>query len=178
MPSLGGPPIVGQPPVHGPGQPGPPHTARPVIRSPGRTGRNALPTPFIVPYPVFVGSQGYTGALEAGSGNDDTPPDVPAMAPMSIPPPPPPQMPAPEKTCGPAPAPRPAPEDDRVLYLIPLKDGWVYTAIAYWISTGTVHYITLEGIHNQVSLQLMDREAFAKLNARRSVEFALTPKRN
>jgi hypothetical protein len=116
--------------------------------------------------------------LEAGSVNDDTLADVPAIAPMSMPLPPPPQMPAPEKNCGPTPAPRPAPEDDRVLYFIPLKDGWVYTAVAYWISTGTVHYITLKEIHNQVSLQLVDREAFAKLNARHPIEFALTPKRN
>jgi len=123
-----------------------------------------------------VGSGGYAGALEAGTVSEDTLPDVPAIAPMSMPLPPPPQMPAPEENCGPAPP--LASEDDRVLYFIALKDGWVYTAVAYWISTGTVHYITPEGIHNQVSLQLVDREALAKLNARRPVEFAFTPKRN
>src|SRR5215831_487348 len=120
MPSFGGPPVMGHPPGHGPGRPAPVHAVSPVIRSPGRTGRDALPTPFIVPYPVFVGSGGYAGALEAGTVSEDTLPDVPAIAPMSMPLPPPPQMPAPEENCGPAPP--LASEDDRVLYFIALKD--------------------------------------------------------
>jgi hypothetical protein len=63
--------------------------------------------------------------------------------------------------------------DDRVTFFIALKDSSVYTAVAYWVEDGTLHYITPEGRHNQVSLDLVDRRTSATLNDGRKVEFRL-----
>jgi len=68
---------------------------------------------------------------------------------------------------------RPEPSDDQVMFFIALKDSSVYTAVAYWVEDGTLHYITPQGKHNQVSLGLVDRQTSAKLNAGRKVEFHL-----
>ena len=70
-------------------------------------------------------------------------------------------------------APRPEPSDDQVLFFIALKDSSVYTAVAYWVEDGTLHYITPQGRHNQVSLDLVDRPTSTKLNEGRKVEFRL-----
>jgi hypothetical protein len=59
--------------------------------------------------------------------------------------------------------PQPQPEDP-VRFFIALKDGWVTTAVAYWISERTLHYITSQGSHNMVSLDLIDRQRSATLN--------------
>jgi len=60
-----------------------------------------------------------------------------------------------------------------VTFLIALKDSSVYTAIAYWVERDTLHYITPQGKHNQVSLELVDRALSEKLNRGRRVEFRL-----
>lgn len=70
-------------------------------------------------------------------------------------------------------APRPEPADDQVLFFIALKDSSVYTAVAYWVEDGTLHYITPQGRHNQVSIDLVDRPTSTKLNEGRKVEFRL-----
>ncbi len=67
------------------------------------------------------------------------------------------------------------PPADRVMFLIALKDSSVYSAVAYWIEGETLHYITTQGKHNQVSLDLVDRELSEKLNRGRQVEFRLPP---
>jgi hypothetical protein len=59
-----------------------------------------------------------------------------------------------------------------MVFLIALKDGSVYMAVAYWIEDSTLHYITPQGKHNQVSLPLVDRHLSQKLNQGRS-EFRL-----
>jgi hypothetical protein len=64
---------------------------------------------------------------------------------------------------------------DRFQVFIALKDSRVYTAVAYWVQGETLHYITPGGIHNQVSLDLVDRKLSARLNAGRLVELALAP---
>ncbi|MGE5646565.1 MAG: hypothetical protein ACM336_12310 [Acidobacteriota bacterium] len=69
--------------------------------------------------------------------------------------------------------PRPGPDPNQVNFFIALKDSSVYTALAYWVEDGTLHYITPEGRHNQVSLALVDRPTSAKLNEGRKVEFRL-----
>lgn len=74
-------------------------------------------------------------------------------------------------------APRPEPADDQVMFFIALKDSSVYTAVAYWVEDATLHYITPQGRHNQVSLDLVDRQTSAKLNEGRKVEFRLPPPR-
>jgi hypothetical protein len=72
---------------------------------------------------------------------------------------------------------RPNPSDDDVVFFVALKDSSVYTALAYWVEDSTLHYITSQGKHNQVSLDLVDRETSAKLNEGRKVEFRLPPAR-
>jgi hypothetical protein len=70
--------------------------------------------------------------------------------------------------------PRPEPaEIQRPMIFIALKDGWVYTASDYGVERGTLHYITTQGKHSQVSLDLVDREKSARLNSGR--EFSLPP---
>lgn len=68
-----------------------------------------------------------------------------------------------------------APQNDQILFLIALKDNSVYTAVAYWVEGETLHYITPQGKHNQVSLALVDRDISARLNEGRKVEFRLPP---
>jgi len=73
-----------------------------------------------------------------------------------------------------APARAPAEEPvESVLFLIALKDSSVYSAVAYWIEGDALHYITPQGKHNQVSLELVDRALSEKLNRGRKVEFRL-----
>ncbi len=65
------------------------------------------------------------------------------------------------------------PPADSVTFLIALKDSSVYSAIAYWVEGDTLHYITPQGKHNKVSLDLVDRALSEKLNQGRMVEFRL-----
>jgi hypothetical protein len=58
-----------------------------------------------------------------------------------------------------------AAQDERALLFVALKDSSVYTAVAYWVEDGTLHYTTPQDHHNQVSLDLVDRELTARLNA-------------
>jgi len=75
-----------------------------------------------------------------------------------------------------APSPPPAPpSEDQVIFLIALKDSSVYSAVAYWVEGETLHYVTPQGKHNQVSLDLVDRQVSDKLNQGRKVEFRLPP---
>jgi hypothetical protein len=71
------------------------------------------------------------------------------------------------------PPPQPANEEDPMMFFVALKDGWIYTATAYWVQGKTLHYITTQGEHNQVSLDLVDRQTSAKLNEGRRVELRL-----
>jgi hypothetical protein len=65
--------------------------------------------------------------------------------------------------------------EDPVQFFIAMKDGWVTIALAYWIREATLHYITLEGSHNMVSLDLVDRQKSARLNEGGRVPFILPP---
>lgn len=57
--------------------------------------------------------------------------------------------------------------------LIALNDGWVYAAIAYWVDNDTLHYVTTQGDHNQVSLSLIDRKLSERLNQTSQMPFTL-----
>jgi hypothetical protein len=57
--------------------------------------------------------------------------------------------------------------------LIALKDGWVYAATDYWVDGATLHYLTLEGDHDQVSLELVDRKISARLSQAAGMKFVL-----
>jgi len=61
------------------------------------------------------------------------------------------------------------------IYLIALREGVVYSAFAYWVEGTTLHYITTKHAHNQVSVDLVDREVSEQLNRERNVEFKLKP---
>ncbi|MGA7237909.1 MAG: hypothetical protein WBY44_19645 [Bryobacteraceae bacterium] len=141
--------------------------------------------PYATPYPVYVDSQ--AGPAE-GYDPQQLPPPVPApfAQPLVAP------APQPEAAafdarlapCGRAPAPdppptapiaRPAAHDDPPSFYIAMKDGWVYQARAYWVDKDTLHYLTANGRHNQVSLGLVNRDISKRLNAKRADEFYLPP---
>src|SRR5579872_4194801 len=43
-------------------------------------------------------------------------------------------------------------------FLIAFKDHTIYAALAYWVEGETLHYVTNQNTHNQVSLDLVDRD--------------------
>ena len=65
-------------------------------------------------------------------------------------------------------------EDKATIYLIVYKDQSVHPSIAYWAKDDTLHYITLQGTHNRVSIDLVDVPYSEQLNRDRKVEFSLT----
>jgi len=58
-------------------------------------------------------------------------------------------------------------------YFIALKDHSIYSAFAYWVENDTLHYVTLQRVHNQASLTLVDRELTEKLNQGRGMSVEL-----
>jgi hypothetical protein len=149
--------------------------------------------PYVVPYPVY-----FNGGYYPGYSNSGPYPDIPYPYEQEFPP-----VMAGSLTQQPAPpviinqyvpepgptrpaqnstvqvyqaptSPRPEPAEPlRPMIFIALKDGWVYTASDYGVERGTLHYITTQGKHSQVSLDLVDREKSARLNSGR--EFSLPP---
>ena len=55
-------------------------------------------------------------------------------------------------------------DDGTDYYLIAFKDHSIYSAFAYWVDGDTLHYVTPQRVHNQVSVALVDRELTDKLN--------------
>jgi len=68
-----------------------------------------------------------------------------------------------------------APVNENPTYLIAFKDHTIYAALAYWLEDNTLHYVTNQNTHNQVSLDLVDRELSGRLNRERNVDFRLSP---
>jgi hypothetical protein len=64
---------------------------------------------------------------------------------------------------------------DTPAFLIAFKDHTIYAAVGYWVAGDTLHYITNGNTHNQVSLDLVDRDLSARLNGERGVDFLLPP---
>jgi hypothetical protein len=141
-----------------------------------------------IPYPVFVGGwdQGYYQQPEQPNVTVIMPPQPSSQpaSPVTIyqnfaPAQPDQGVANPVQQWGPAagqgePAPAAAAaNDEQTLFLIALKDSSVYTAVAWWVDGGALHYITPQGKHNQVSLDLVDRSVSERLNRGRSVEFRL-----
>jgi hypothetical protein len=62
-----------------------------------------------------------------------------------------------------------------VYFLIAMKDHAIYPAIAYWVENDTLNYISQQGVRNQVSLDLVDREFSTQLNKERNIDFGLPP---
>jgi hypothetical protein len=74
------------------------------------------------------------------------------------------------------PAPKASVEENPT-YLLAFKDHTIYAALAYWVEGNTLHYVTGQNSHNQVSLDLVDYELSNRLNRERNVEFKLPPPR-
>ena len=64
-------------------------------------------------------------------------------------------------------------EDNTNYYLIAFKDHSIYSAFAYWVEGDTLHYVTPQRVHNQVSLSLVDRELTEKLNRNLNLQVRL-----
>lgn len=64
-------------------------------------------------------------------------------------------------------------DDGTDYYLIAFKDHSIYSAFAYWVDGDTLHYITPQRVHNQVSVALVDRALTDKLNRGRSMQVNL-----
>jgi hypothetical protein len=59
-------------------------------------------------------------------------------------------------------------------FLIAMKDGTIYPAVAYWVEGGdTLNYMTTQGVRNRVSLELVNRDFSKQLNKERDVDFGL-----
>lgn len=166
----------------------PSHGVRPANGKASRfrgTGQNSI-IAYPIPYPVYVGGDDASDDSQSGAESEspETPDPrqfLPLLPPRQIP------LavrtdaqPEPSATTTPPPATQGCPATDnnvdRVQFFIVLKDHWVHVAVAYWVENGTVHYITPEGSHNQVSIGLVDRQVSAKLNAGNAVKFVLPGK--
>ncbi len=69
----------------------------------------------------------------------------------------------------------PASTNEPSHYLIAFKDHTIYSAVAYWVDGGTLHYFTSGNTHNQVSLALIDRDLTERLNRESGLEVKLPP---
>jgi len=68
------------------------------------------------------------------------------------------------------------PSEPQVTFLIAMKDHTIYPAVAYWVEGDTLNYITVQGVKNSASLDLVDREFSKQINMERKVEFGLPSK--
>ncbi len=65
------------------------------------------------------------------------------------------------------------PSDQAPMYLIAMKDHTIYPAMAYWVIGDTLNYVTLQGVQNHTSLNLVDRDLSKRLNNERNLDFRL-----
>lgn len=122
----------------------------------------------VVAVPVYVGVDAGTQPAAAAEDSSQS-----SMVPAPIPPVYSPANPMPEPCQETSHVPPPPPDPPYVL--IALKNGWIYSAIAYWVEGRTLHYLTFEMRHNQVPLDLVDRKISARLNRDSELEFKLPP---
>jgi hypothetical protein len=59
------------------------------------------------------------------------------------------------------------------LFLIAMKDKTINAAAAYWVDGPMLNYVTQQGVHVIVRLDLVDRGLSRDLNRQRNVEFRL-----
>lgn len=58
-------------------------------------------------------------------------------------------------------------------YLIAYKDHSVHAALTYWVEGNTLHYVTTDNAHNQISLDLVDGPTSTRLNSDHNVAFSV-----
>ena len=147
-----------------------------------QSGADAIaPVPYVFAVPVYVGAS-ENAPPPPEDHADSTPPIADEPFPIGDTPPPV-RLPAivnghlqnaePAVAAQPV-CPQPVREDPVQLF-IALKDGMVTTAVAYWVRERTLHYITVQGSHNMVSLELVDRQRSAMLNKGGRVPVILPP---
>jgi len=68
-------------------------------------------------------------------------------------------------------------EPKATIYLLALKDLTIQAAYAYWLEGQTLHYVTVQGSHNRVTMDLVDRGMTERLNKERSVDFSFSKAR-
>src|SRR5260221_2474335 len=91
------------------------------------------------------------------------------------------QLPPPGAMAGPPPTGAPAAtpaqgalaDDQPTIFLIAMQDHSIRPVIAYWVQGDALHYVSREGVLDQVSLALVDRDFSRQLNAERNVPFTL-----
>ena len=64
-------------------------------------------------------------------------------------------------------------DENTSYYLLAFKDHSIYSAFAYWVEGDTLHYVTPQRVHNQASLDLVDRELTEKLNRNHRMQVKL-----
>jgi len=83
------------------------------------------------------------------------------------------QLPQPGAAAAPATTPGALADDQPTIFLIAMQDHSIRPVIAYWVQGDMLHYVSIEGVLDQVSLALVDRDFSKQLNAERNVPFAL-----
>jgi hypothetical protein len=111
-------------------------------------------------------------AMGPGPGPGPAPPPVIINQYFGYPPPPPGAEPQAEGAAHPG-DPLTEPEN---YYLIVYKDHSIHAALAYWVEGNTLHYVTTDNAHNQVSLDLVDVAASTRLNSDHNVPFSVAGK--
>ena len=151
-----------------------PYTGKPERGSGfGRTRQVGVP----YAYPVFVTGYPYYPDYQAAQPNvivvppQQSGPQVIINQNFSTPPPEPAQ-PSVQVYQAPSPGSAEAPAE-ATIYLIAFQDGSVRTAVACWVESDTLHYVTPQGQPNKASLALIDKEFSRKLNSQRGVDFRL-----
>jgi hypothetical protein len=69
----------------------------------------------------------------------------------------------------------PSNDNNSPIYLIAMRDHTIQPAAAYWVTDGTLHYVTLDHVEKQVALNDLDREMTLRLNRERHVSMQLFP---
>jgi hypothetical protein len=64
-------------------------------------------------------------------------------------------------------------KSDTPTYLIALKDHTIVLASAYWTDKLMLHYMTPQGAHVQIRLDLVDVDLSTRLNREKNLEFNL-----
>ena len=64
-------------------------------------------------------------------------------------------------------------DDQPTIFLIAMQDHSIRPVIAYWVQGDTLHYVSRDGVLDQVSLAQVDRDFSRQLNAERNVPFPL-----
>jgi hypothetical protein len=86
-------------------------------------------------------------------------------------------VPLPQPGAAAAPSPSQSPgalaDDQPTIFLIAMRDHSIRPVIAYWVQGDALHYVSVEGVLDQVGLALVDRDFSKQLNAERNVPFAL-----